>query len=155
MLHRYYFTITSKLHLKKLSTLFKRSFVKILRRKKEAEKKQLQTTPQYRETSEQTTHSVHSFPLGVMRTFNIHLHHSALHRRTTSRRTGLFTQKNKGRTQWDSGKDPWAGGPRNMTGMFQINCMFQAANSTPAARVPTFSDWQNSMIFPWFFQVFK
>ena len=22
-------------------------------------------------------------------------------------------------------------------------------------RVPTFSDWQNSMIFPWFFQVFK
>ena len=38
MLHRYYFTITSKLHLKTLSTLFKRSFVKILRRKKEAEK---------------------------------------------------------------------------------------------------------------------
>ena len=61
MFHPYYFTITSKLHLKTLSTLFKRSFVKILRRKKK-QKKQLQTTPQYRETLEQNTHSVHSFP---------------------------------------------------------------------------------------------
>ena len=131
MLHRYYFTITSKLQLKTLDILFKRPFVKILWRKKQ--QKQLQTTPHYRETSEQTTHSVHSFPRGVMRTFNIHPHHSALHRRTTSRRTRLFTQKNKGTTPWDRGKDSWAGGLRNMTGMFQINCRFQATNSIPAA----------------------